>query len=116
VKLLIVDDNPAIRRLIASVLESISTDIAECDDGGSALDAYETHRPDVVLMDIGMRDVDGLAATIAITTVHPAARVVIVTNYNEAELREAARTAGACGYLLKENLLELPALLERLRE
>jgi len=114
VRILIVEDNAAVRRLIASVLAPLESTIAECSDGGDALIAYETYRPDVVLMDIAMQRGDGLAATAAILAVDPAARVVIVTNYADAGLREAATRAGACGYLLKEHLTDLPAVLTRL--
>lgn len=112
-RLLVVENNAAVRRVIASVVAPLAADIVECDDGSEALAAYEAHRPDVVLMDLAMARLDGIAATSAITAAHPSARVIIVTNYDEADLREAASSAGACGYVLKKNLLELPALLER---
>ena len=54
------------------------------------------------------------AATRMITEVDPAARIIIVTNYDGADLREAARLAGACGYVLKEDLFEVRRLLEAL--
>ena len=113
-KLLVVENNAAVRRVMASVLAPLAPDVVECDDGSEALAAYEAHRPDAVLMDIAMERLDGIAATRAITAAHPAARVIIVTNYDESDLREAAAGAGACGYVLKKNLLELPSLLERL--
>jgi DNA-binding NarL/FixJ family response regulator len=65
-------------------------------------------------MDIQMRGLDGIAATGAIVSAAPGARVVIVTQHDEPDLREAAARAGACGYVLKENLLALKPLLERL--
>jgi CheY-like chemotaxis protein len=110
-RILIVDDTPAIRQLIARLLAPLSNDIAECADGADALAAYEAHRPDVVLMDVAMRQLDGLTATGAITAAHPESRVVIVTNYDEADLREAARPSGACAYVLKVSLLELLPVL-----
>ena len=72
------------------------------------------HRPDFVLMDFAMAEVDGIKATRAITEADPAARIIIVTNYDGADLREAARLAGACGYVLKEDLFEVRRLLEAL--
>jgi CheY-like chemotaxis protein len=113
-KLLIVDDDPGIRRLLAVVLASMSPEITECADGSEALAAYEAHRPDVVLMDIAMQTIDGLTATATITAAHPEAQVVIVSNYDEIDLRAAALRAGACGYVTKQNLLELTPLLVRL--
>ena len=114
VKILIVDNDPAIRRLLASMLARLAPQIVECDDGARALDAYEAHRPDVVLMDVAMGAVDGISATALLTSTHPGIRVVMVTNYDDPYLREAAAEAGARGYVLKENLVELPGLLRRL--
>ena len=53
-RLLIVDDNARVRRMIAEVTEPLATDVIECSDGSQALHAYLLHRPDVVLMDISM--------------------------------------------------------------
>jgi CheY-like chemotaxis protein len=113
VKLLVVDDDPEIRRLIAVVLAPMAPDIAECADGADALAAYARHTPDVVLMDIAMPGLDGLAATAAIIATHPLARVVVVSNHGAADLREAARRAGACGYVLKEDLRQLRQVVEQ---
>ena len=57
---------------------------------------------------------DGITATREILLFYPRARVVIVSKYDDEQTREAARKAGACGYVLKENLLALRALLEKL--
>ena len=112
-KLLVVDDDPEIRRLISVVLAPMSPEIAECADGADALAAYARCTPDVVLMDIAMRRLDGLTATAAIVGAHPKARVVIVSNHGAADLREAASRAGACEYVLKEDLRQLRQVIER---
>ncbi len=57
-----------------------------------------------------------VTATRQIKAAHPAAMVILVTDYDEAALREAARNAGACGYVLKENLFEVDRLLEAYRD
>jgi len=113
-KLLIVDDHASFRRLIGDVLASISLEIYECSDGQHTLHAYELHRPDVVLMDVAMRSVNGITATASLVAAHPEARVVMVTNYDEMDLRDAARAAGACGYVVKDNLFELRRVLEHI--
>ena len=113
-RLMIVDDNARVRRMIAEVSALPAADVIECTDGSQALAAYLQHRPDVVLMDVAMDGVDGIVATGLIRDADPTARIVMVTDYDGAELREAAEAAGACGYVLKENLVELRALLERL--
>lgn len=112
--ILIVDDNEEIRRTIKALLASLSaSQIHECGDGASALAAYQKHRPDWVLMDIKMKPVDGITATRQILSADPGARVIMVTNYAESELREAAKSAGAIAYVLKDNLLTLVPLLEQ---
>ena len=74
-KLLIVDDNAAVRRLIRSIVLPLAGDICECTDGADALSAYLAQRPDVVLMDVRMNEVDGIQATKQITAADPKARV-----------------------------------------
>jgi DNA-binding NarL/FixJ family response regulator len=59
-----------------------------------------------------MKEVDGITATREITAADPHARIVIVTNHDDPGLRDAAERAGACGYVLKENLLEVRRLLQ----
>lgn len=110
-KLLIVDDNPEMRRLLRRVIGGLASEITECDDGGGVLAAYHRAQPDWVLMDIGLKAVDGLTATRQLLIHWPHAQVLIVTNYNDDVLREAARAAGAVGYVLKEDLSVLRGLL-----
>ena len=110
-KLLIVDDDERIRRLIKTVVADESAIFCECGDGAQARACYAEHQPDWVLMDLTMPEVDGLTATREIKVSHPAARVIIVTNHDSAALREAAAGAGAVGYVVKENLLELRDIL-----
>ncbi len=109
--LLIVDDNQDVRRMIRSLIEDLMTEVHECEDGAQAVAAYDQHRPDWVLMDIEMREMDGIAATRHIVAAFPEAKVCIVTNYDDTRLREASRRAGACEYVVKENLLRLRELL-----
>lgn len=111
-KLLIVDDSARVRRLIKSMVEGLAREVQECGDGAEALPAYNLHRPDFVLMDIQMGVTDGITTTRRIKEADPTARIIIVTDYDQADLREAARRAGACAYVVKENLLELVRLLQ----
>jgi two-component system chemotaxis response regulator CheY len=113
-RLLIVDDNPGIHRVIKSVVSDLADEIFDCTEGPKALAAYLEYQPDFVLMDFAMAEVDGITATRAITEMDPAANIIIVTNYDGADLREAARLAGARGYVLKEDLFEVRRLLEAL--
>lgn len=79
---------------------------------GHRVTAYAAQRPDWVLMDIDLPGQDGITATRALLTANPTARVLIVTGYDDAELRRAAAAAGACGYVLKEDLFDLRRLLQ----
>ena len=90
----------------------LASSISECADGAAALPAYLAERPDVVLMDVCMSTVDGIEATGRIRTADSRARVLMVTNYDDEGLRQASMRAGATGYVLKQNLLELVDLLE----
>jgi two-component system response regulator DegU len=111
-KLLIVEDNASFRRLIKTIVAGVAAQIHECADGAGALEAYNTCRPDFVLVDIRMKLMDGITATRRIKAADPAARIIIVTDYDQADLREAARQAGACAFVAKENLLELVRFLQ----
>jgi CheY-like chemotaxis protein len=110
-KILIVDDDERIRRMIKAIIADTPVIIYECSDGAQALDCYAKHQPDWVLMDVMMPEVDGITATHQIMADHPSARIIIVTSHDSPALREEARGAGACGYILKESLLELSEIL-----
>jgi CheY-like chemotaxis protein len=109
--LLIVEDNRAMRELIRSLLEDIAESISECADGAEALAAYRLHRPDWVLMDIRMNDMDGIAATREIKTAFPDARIMIVSDYTDPNIRADAHSAGACEYVNKETLVDMRQIL-----
>ena len=110
--ILIVEDNRTVRRLIRRATSDIADKILECEDGADALATYTAERPDVVLMDVRMPRMDGLSATREILRHHPGARIIILTDYNDDELRSAAREAGACAYALKHNRSELDSVLQ----
>ncbi len=109
--ILIVEDNAQMRRTLRALIGDMASACYECSDGNGAVLAYQRHRPDWVLMDLHMAGMDGLTATAALCAADPAARILIVTNYDDPALREAARQAGACGFVPKENLLELRTLI-----
>jgi CheY-like chemotaxis protein len=108
-KLLIVDDSERVRGLIKRLVGHLCAAVRECADGAEAVAAYEEFRPDWMLMDIRMGQVDGLEATRQNVAAHPGARVVILTQCDEEQLQ--ARAAGACGYVLKEDLATLREML-----
>lgn len=110
--ILIAEDNPLMRKMIRSLVEDLDSEIIECADGAAALRLYEKYHPDWVLMDVAMRPVDGLVATRAITDRFQSARVVIVTEHDDAETRRCAFEAGASEFFGKDYLLPLRSLIK----
>jgi two-component system, NarL family, response regulator LiaR len=111
-KILIVEDNQTIRQLMRRFIGAATNTFFECEDGSRALEAYRLYQPDWVLMDVVMPGTDGITATRAIHQAFPQARIVIITSYDDDDLRQAAAEAGASGYVLKENLVEVLTLLQ----
>jgi two-component system, NarL family, response regulator len=104
ITILTADDHPLIRDGLAAVLraESGLQVVAEAANGEEAIEAYERLRPDIVLMDLRMPVMDGLAATRAILADDPNARIIVLTTYDGDEDIHRALAAGARGYLLKD--------------
>ena len=111
-RILIVDDSPPMRALLKMTLGDAVVVVGECEDGSDALDSYTRLQPDWVLMDIDMKDMDGIAATRQIISAYPKAKIVIVTDYDDIELRRAASEAGASSYVTKEDLLSVLEILK----
>jgi len=111
---MIVDDNRSFRQLIRSILQCKDRVFIECEDGASAQACYGEARPDWVLMDLEMKSMDGLEATRRITSQFPGARVLVVSQHDELDWQAAALKAGATRLLSKENLVELPGILDPL--
>jgi len=111
VRVLIVDDNPCVRATIRDVLEDLPLRYVECGDGGEVLAHFEAFVPHWVLMDIRMPGMDGITATAVLRAAHPEARVIMVSDHDQEDVRRAASKAGAVAYVAKRNLLELRRLL-----
>lgn len=103
----IVEDNTQMRQLIKKLYAKYFSSVFECEDGSEALEIYKQYKPNWVLMDIVMKKTDGITATKQIIDFFPDAKIIIVTDYDDDELREDAKSAGAFRYILKENLTEL---------
>ena len=104
VKVLLVDDDALVRaglRLILSSAEDIDV-VGETDDGVGAVAAVRQHRPDVVLMDIGMPQIDGITATAALRRLDPSPQVIVLTTFQADEHVVAALRAGVSGFLVKD--------------
>jgi two-component system chemotaxis response regulator CheY len=97
--------------MIRSLIEDIDTDIVECSDGGQAVDAYKRLKPNWVLMDINMRPIDGFAALKTILGEDPEAKVVIVSQHQDAKTRDTALALGAVAFVGKDDLSTLPFVI-----
>ena len=97
--------------MVKQIVAGLANEVYEAGDGGEAIAICAEERPDWVLMDVRMKPIDGLRATAAIKGRFPETRIAIISQYDDAELRAEAARAGACAYVLKENLHELPHML-----
>lgn len=103
IKVVVADDQTLVRggfRMILETQPDIKV-VAEAEDGIEALEQVAAHRPDVVLMDVRMPRLDGVAATRRILADHPGTRVLVLTTFDEDEIVYDAFQAGASGFLLK---------------
>jgi len=114
-RVLVVDDSPRVRRTIREILEGAGAHVEECSDGDEVLEAFERFVPDWVFMDLRMARVDGLQATRLLKKAHPEARVAVVTEMDQPDLRRGAREAGAESFVSKTDLLVLRDLLGDVR-
>ena len=104
IRVVIADDQPLVRTGLRTVLE-VEEDIAvvgEAQDGGQAVDLCTTERADVVLMDVRMPRVDGLAAARRLQELGSRTRVIVLTTFDHDEYVYEALRAGASGFLLKD--------------
>ncbi len=104
IRILIVDDHPLIREGLRAVLETQPDMelVGEAHDGAEAVSRALTLRPDVVLMDLSLPEMDGVEATRLILEKDPAVRVLVLSNYLDDEKIFSVLKAGAKGYILKE--------------
>ena len=104
VKVLLVDDDALVRaglRIILSSADDLEV-VGEADDGARAVAAVREHRPDVVLMDIRMAEMDGITATAALRRLDPPPQVIVLTTFQADEQVVSALRAGASGFLVKD--------------
>ena len=104
IRIVLADDHELVRAGIRTLCESLDgvTVVAEAADGNQALKLVEAHHPDVVLMDIAMKTLNGLEATAQIKREFPWVRVIILSMHAEEEYVQQALKAGAASYVLKD--------------
>jgi len=106
IRILVADDHPVVRAGTIALLanESDMTVVAEAANGAEAVALYDSHLPDVALIDLRMPIMDGISAMAAIFSAHRDARLLALTTYDgDADIYRAL-DSGACGYLLKDML------------
>lgn len=103
IRILIVDDHSVVRQGIRSLLSSYAEFevVGEAENGRLAQTAYKDLKPDVTLLDIRMPEVDGLEAVQRIRAFDPAARIVMLSSFDDDEYIDTALRDGAMGYVLK---------------
>lgn len=108
IRLMLVDDHPLVRDGLRARLEAVPDFevVAEADSAEAALAAARATAPDLVLMDVGMKGVNGIEATRRLAAELPALRVLILSMYDNPEYVGEALQAGARGYLLKDRPAE----------
>jgi DNA-binding NarL/FixJ family response regulator len=105
IAVLIVDDNARFRMRARRRLEADGfTVVAEAADGASALDAARQHRPDVVLLDVGLPDMSGLSLAEQLTGEPDGPAVVLTSTHDAVDFGEGVETSGACGFVPKASL------------
>jgi DNA-binding NarL/FixJ family response regulator len=105
IRVVLIDDDKLITMSLKMILEHDSgIEVVSCGtDGSDALHMYEQHKPDIVLMDIRMKETDGLAAGRQLLASCPQARVLYLTTFADDEYLIQALRMGARGYILKQD-------------
>lgn len=113
--ILIADDNEDLRDMLAKLLRANGYDVSEAADGREAVGVFGRARPDLVIMDLGMPGMDGLAAVAEIRRQDPAAGtpILILSAYDRLEFRTEAVSAGCAGFIAKP--VDPGSLLETIR-
>ena len=117
IRVLLVDDHTLVRAGIRALVEAIegAQIVAEAQNGREAIEAARIHRPDIVVMDISMKELNGIEATAVIAGELPGVRVLMLSMHATEEFVRRAVKAGASGYVVKESVpMELRLAFEAL--
>jgi DNA-binding NarL/FixJ family response regulator len=103
IRVVIADDHPAVRMSFEAYLDAQDgiEVVGAGENGRDAVALAQSHEPDVVVMDVRMPVVDGIEATRQIKRLVPATRVILISAYEEQELRDSGQQAGADQFLFK---------------
>ena len=100
-RILLADDHPAVLEDLGALLESEFKVVAAVGDGNALVSAVESLAPDVIVTDIAMPGLDGIAAAGEILRRNPKARIVFVTVHHDSEMAQRGFAMGALGYVVK---------------
>jgi len=106
-RVLVVDDHPGVRDRVVAALSASCEIVGTAEDGPSALRAFESLHPTVIVLDFSMPGMDGIAVTKRIRERDSAVRIVLYSSYEDPDLKTAAISAGANAYLTKSRLADL---------
>ncbi|RYG87254.1 response regulator transcription factor [bacterium] len=104
IRVVLADDHPIVRDGLAAIInqQADMQVVAEAEDGEAAIELYEQHRPDVMVLDLRMPRRDGVSVVQEVLEKHPKARLLIITTYDGDEDIFRSLSQGAKGYLLKD--------------
>jgi two-component system chemotaxis response regulator CheY len=111
---LIVDDSEFMRNLLREILEAEFEIAGEAENGVEAVELYEEHAPNLVMMDIVMPIRDGIEATSEIKEANPDANIIMCTSIGQEEKMKAAIKAGADGYITKP--FQKPSVMDAIED
>lgn len=103
-RVLLVDDNEAMLARAAAVLRRCCVVVGSASNGRAAIEAAQTLQPDVIVLDISMPGMSGLEVVARLREIGSTAAVVFLTVHDEEDIIEAAKAAGAIGYVVKPRL------------
>lgn len=104
IRVALIDDHALVRegiRALLAVMPQLEV-VGEAGSGAEALELLTRVQPDILLMDIGLKDINGLELTKRLRTEYPAIKVLILSMYDNLEYVSTSLEVGACGYVLKE--------------
>ncbi|MCS7186309.1 MAG: response regulator [Armatimonadetes bacterium] len=100
-KVLIADDALFTRKVLREILEAEGCEVIEATNGQEAVSKFQTERPDLVLLDVSMPEMDGLATLHAIKEIDSNAKVIMVSAMGQASTVQEALKCGACDFIVK---------------